>query len=86
MGSHSGTLFSRRDQTSSHRASHCLPLRGPDNLGMLHIQEIINEKWAAAGFQIPGIVCPTSGVVVEAEKKNEIPLIALDHFTPLICC
>lgn len=53
---------------------------------MLHIQEIVNEKWAAGGFQIPGIVCPTSGVVVQAEKKNEIPLIALDHFTPLICC
>ena len=30
--------------------------------------------------------CPTSGVAVEVEMKNEIPLIALGRLMPLICC
>lgn len=43
-GSHSGTLFSRRGQTSAHRAFHYLPLQTPDNLEMLHTQEVFNEN------------------------------------------
>lgn len=55
-GSCLGTLFARKSETSSHRASQCSLLQGSSNPGVLHTQKIFNEKWAAGGFQIPRIV------------------------------
>lgn len=55
-GSRAGTLFARRGQISSHRASRCSLLRGPEHLDALRAQEVFREKWAPGVFQFPGIV------------------------------
>lgn len=40
-------------------------------------QQGVSDSWNS---------CLTSGVAVEVERKNEIPLIALGCLMPLICC
>lgn len=83
VGGGTGTAAAGRRSGRPPRGTSLGPCRGPAEPER-GPQEVFQER--RLGVRGSGNSCPTSRVAAEADMKNEIPVIALGHLTPLICC